>query len=297
MHNTFKFLLPQADYLVYAKKVLSSTLAGMLDYINIPAGLNSCDWGNSCITTFNSSYNSIYNFNFHISKAPSALAHGIFVVPSGSGKTTLALYLIDGCLKNFDIDIYIFDRFAGCEIFTKYKNHTLIDFDNQSINPLLLDLDIEENKLFLNNFLTMLADAQDALDIQIINNFVNSIALLDYSDRKLKELTNSLIPQSKVKDNMDKWINGKYSSYISELDISLDDDNMYTFSMEKILDNEDLAPIIYFMMFKIQQKAKKTGRCHFIFIDEAAAMLKNPYFKDKIEILLQEHRKLRGAKI
>ncbi|UQY79969.1 CagE, TrbE, VirB component of type IV transporter system, central domain [Candidatus Hepatincola sp. Av] len=299
LHHNFKFLAEHSDFLVYAKKVLSSTLVGMFDYIDTPKGLTKCDWGEGAIAKFNTHYNNLYNFNLHVTDVSTAVAHGVIIAPTGGGKTTFMQYIINGVLENFtDVDIYAFDRFSGIEVFSEYKNGNNIDFANISLNPLLLDLEVAENKTFLNTFLTMLAGAKSNQDMEIISNFVNMVALLGYEDRILKNLVEDYLPHSELKENIKKWIDGKYSQYITGAidSINLDDGKFFTFQMDNILDDEELsAPIIYLMMFKIRQKARNTGRGHFIFIDESAKMVKNTYFKAQIEVLLQEHRKLRGA--
>lgn len=299
LHNTLKFLIPTGDILVYAKKILSSTLAGMFDYIDTPKGITSCDWGNGVVAKFNTHYNNLYNFNLHIDEQSASVAHGVVVAPTGGGKTTLMQYIMNGILDNFkDVDIYVFDRFAGVEIFTEYKHGKNIDFENIALNPLLLDLSKEENKIFLNTFIAMLAKGKTTQDMELIHKLVNAVSLLPTEKRILKDIVEKYIPNSELKDNLNQWLVGRYNQYISghEDNIDLTSGNFFTFQMDKILDDEELsAPIIFLMMFKIRQKARNTGRGHFIFIDESAKMVKNSYFKEQIEVLLQEHRKLRGG--
>ncbi len=299
LHNTMKFLIPYADSLVYAKKVLSSTIAGLSDFIDMPKGLSKCDWGVNPISSFSTNYNNLYRFYTHVSEEKAAVGHGVIVAPTGGGKTTFIQYLMKGILKNYnDVDVYSFDRFNGISVFTNWIGGKDINFLELAINPLQVDLEREDNKDFLNNFLSMIAKPEIPEDKEILKDFVNAISLLPKEHRILKELIeNDTLPPCNIRDNLDIWVNGNYAKYINakEDKFSLDS-SMLNFQMDKILDDEELsAPIIYYIMFKIRQKARKSSRGHFVFIDESAKMVKNPYFQSQIEVLLQEHRKLRGC--
>jgi type IV secretory pathway VirB4 component len=299
LHHTFKFLAEETDMFLYAKKVLSSTIAGLFDFINMPSGLSSCDWGDKPICNFSTNYNNLYNFYLHVKEEKTAIGHGVIIAPSGGGKTTFMQYVMKGILDNYlDVDIYSFDRLNGISIFSNWVNGEDVNFLELSINPLQIDLESEENREFLYNFLSMIAKPENTEDKDVLNSFVLEIALLPKELRILTLLLeNDTLPPSKVKDNLEIWANGNYAKYINaSADKFSLDGRMLNFQMDKILDDEELsAPIIYYIMFKIRQKAKETSRGHFIFIDESAKMVKNPFFQAQLEILLQEHRKLRGC--
>lgn len=299
LHYTMKFLLPYLDTLIYAKKILSSTLVGLFDYIKMPSGLSKCDWGDAPICLLTTNYNNNYNFYLHVSEEKTAIGHGVIIAPSGGGKTTFLQYIMMGIIKNYkDVDVYSFDRFNGISVFSAWIGGVDVNFLELAINPLQVDLDLEENRDFLYNFLAMIAKPTSSQDYETLGAFVDTIALLPPQKRILSELfENNAIPPCVLKDNLEKWAVGNYAKYINAQQDKFElTSHMLNFQMDKILDDEELsAPIIYYIMFKIRQKAKATSRGHFIFIDESAKMLKNSFFTSQIEVLLQEHRKLRGC--
>jgi type IV secretory pathway VirB4 component len=299
LHHTMKFLSPETDVLVYAKKILSNTIAGLVDYIDMPTGLNKCDWGEKPISSFSTNYNNLYNFYTHVSEEKASVGHGVIIAPTGAGKTTFVQYIMKGILESYkDVDVYSFDRNNGISVFTNWVGGRDINFLDLAINPLQVDLSKEDNKEFLHNFLSMIAKPNEAEDKEILNDFINVIAEYPKELRILKELLeNDQLPPCKIRENLEIWANGKYAKYINakEDKFSLDG-QMLNFQMDEIIDDEELsAPIIYYIMFKIRQSARATSRGHFIFIDESAKMLKNPYFRKQIDVLLTEHRKLRGC--
>ena len=65
--------------------------------------------------------------------------------------------------------------------------------------------------------------------------------------------------------------------------------------MTKIQSNpETAAAVTTYIMHRIRSIGKD-GFPHLIFIDETAPMLEDPIFAKNVEVLLNEHRKLRGA--
>jgi type IV secretory pathway VirB4 component len=300
LHHNMKALAPYTDLLVYARKVLSNTIAGLIDYVDMPSGLSTCDWGENPITTFPTHYNNLYKFYLHVNEEKASVGHGVIIAPTGGGKTTFVQYLMKGIIENYtDIDVYSFDRYNGISVFTNWQKGQDINFGELAINPLQIDLEIEENKEFLYNFISMIAKPTTNDDREVISLFIETLLPLPYEERILKDIVDSTIQPSQIKENLDIWINGKYAKYINAIEDKFDLESMsnfLNFQMDNILDDEELsAPIIYYIMFKIRQKARKTSRGHFVFIDEAAKMLKNLYFQSQIEVLFLEHRKLRGC--
>jgi type IV secretory pathway VirB4 component len=158
LHHTMKFLISHTDTLIYAKQVLSNTIAGLIDYIDMPTGLSKCDWGDKPISSFSTNYNNLYNFYTHVSEEKASVGHGVIVAPTGGGKTTFVQYLMKGILDNYkDVDVYSFDRHNGISVFTNWVGGKDINFLDLAINPLQVDLEQEDNKEFLHNFLSMIA--------------------------------------------------------------------------------------------------------------------------------------------
>lgn len=298
MDNFMRTVVPDGDTLVFAKKMLSNTLAGLVDYIKTPTGLKKCDWGEHALAKLSTNYNSYYNFYTHISEESTAPGHGVIIAPTGAGKTTFIQYVMKGILDNYsDIDVYSFDRFNGISIFTAWQKGKDISFNELAMNPLQMDLSVVENIEFLNNFLLMLSKGETAKDKEEITALVNIIAGVPNEERILKHLVKESIQSEELKDNLNLWCEGKYAHYFNaEEDRFNLDQNFINFQMDKVLDDEELAvPVMSYIMFKIRHKARSTGRGHFIFIDETAKMIKNSFFRSQVEILLDEHRKLRGC--
>ncbi len=308
LNQTPKFEVA-SNLLTYAKTILSTSLVGMFDYIDTPKGLTKTDWGNKPIASFKTHYNSHYNFNFHISSADASVGHGALIAPTGAGKTTIMQYLVKGILENYknEVDIYLFDRYNGMKIFTQWQGGKNIDFDfskeenreKTALNPLLINLKDNENFEFLQNLIEIMGKAESEEDKEEINMFVKAISELDNKYKTIEFLLQQPLfqPNSNVKANLNIYKDGKFKNYFNSKEDNFTLDNqLITMQMDKVLEHDELAvPIIYYIMFKIRQKARRTGRPHFIFLDESAKLLKNHYFKTQTEVLLQEHRKLRGV--
>lgn len=225
--------------LFYAKKMLSSTIAGLFDYIDMPKGLSKCEWGENPISSFSTNYNNLYNFYTHVKEEKASVGHGVIIAPTGGGKTTFIQYLMKGILDNYkNVDVYSFDRFNGISVFTNWVGGEDINFLEQAINPLQVNLEEEDNKDFLNNFLTMIAKPETPEDKEILKDFINLIATLPNKLRILKELVESdQLPPSNIRNNLEQWVNGNYAKYINAPEDTFNlDSRMLNFQMDKILD-------------------------------------------------------------
>ena len=331
IYSRLQLLAPNSHTFLYAHKVLSNVLSNMFDFSHLPKGLTKSDWGEYPVAILNTHNNNEYKFFFHENENNTSLAHGIIIAPSGAGKTTSMAFFQKNILNNYtNIDVYNFDRFSGLEIFTHWQKGTNFNFDTNPINPLAIDLNQQEvisslqalnipfdkdlvnslliqNIEFLNSWLALISNSQNTFEQKTIFNLVNTLTFIAKPKRTLTllfaniaENFSSLIPK------LHPWAKGKYASFINapfmneednnQASLSLFANNLFTFQMDNIINDPELSSaILLFILFGIRQKSRIFNRPHFIFIDETSAFLKNVFFKEQLEILLKEHRKLRGA--
>ncbi len=242
-----------------------------------------------------------YNFCLHVNKGNEAVAHSVAIAPTGGGKTTFYQYLIFNALQNYDdLRVYMFDSLNGMAVFTNFMDGKNIEFfaNNIELNPFQIDLDNNDNIVFLEKFLLMLSDAEDE-EREYINKFIKLLKYVPIEKRDIKGLLDYGFPRHSqihskltvlLESSSAKFLNGKLDS----LDIK--NSRLVNFQMKEVMDDEKIsAAVIYYVMFRIRQQVKENAVPHLIFVDETSSMVKNKYFKNELAVLLEQHRKLRGS--
>jgi type IV secretion system protein VirB4 len=293
-------------------KMLSRAVATSFNFERQPEGLSKCDWGEGAIALFPTYQGTAYQFEFHVSEEPSAVAHTVAIGPTGQGKTTLYSFLAGQSLRFEDLKVFFFDRYRGAEIFTYAAGGSYINFEGDTkdkdikkggqtafLNPFRIE-DNPENRAFLRRWLKEITLVDDAnSEAEIARAVTTAFDYLEPSKRTLKNLYKSCFsPAGKMRRELFRWVDdSQYGLLFNSESDSLDLSNRFnTFDFTYIFEDETLAPaVVSYIMNRIQNITGRTGAPSLIIIDETAPMLANPVFRKNFVIGLQEGRKKRQA--
>lgn len=291
-------------------KMLSKTAATSIPLSMMPRGVENSDWGQGPLVVFPTAQGTPYQFQFHVSDKPAAVAHTLTIGPTGGGKTTLFSFLIAQSLRHQKLKAFFFDRNKGAEIFTlsvggKYITMNGKEKDNSSnaflthLNPLKMP-DTAANRAFLRRWFAMITGQSDVVSSDEIARAVSvNFDYLPEKDRLLKNLYESCFSSAgAMRGQLKKWIDPlQYGDIFNEDNDTLDlQSRLTTFDFTDILQDETLAPaVISYILHRINNVTVSGGNPSLIMIDETAPMLENKMFRDNFIAGLQEGRKNRQA--
>lgn len=302
--------IPGFDVFPRSFKLLSRTAAISIPMSTQPRGVTNCDWGPGPLVVFPTAQGTPYQFQFHVSDKPVAVAHTLTIGPTGGGKTTLFSFLIAQSLRHPKLKAFFFDRNKGAEIFTlsvggkyitmqgKEKNATDNSFLTH-LNPLKMP-DTAANRAFLRRWFAIITGQSDANSADEIARAVSvNFDYLPDRDRILKNLWESCFASNgNMRPALKKWIDPlQYGDIFNETSDTLDlQSRLTTFDFTEILQDETLAPaVISYILHRINNITVSGGNPSLIMIDETAPMLENKMFRDNFITGLQEGRKNRQA--
>ena len=300
--------IPGFDTFPRSFKMLSRTAAISIPMSSTPRGITNSDWGPGPLVIFPTAQGTPYQFQFHVSDKPAAVAHTLTIGPTGGGKTTLFSFLISQSLRHPRLKAFFFDRNKGAEIFTlavggKYITMHGKEKDQDAfqthLNPLKMP-DTAENRAFLRRWFAMITGQSDANSADEIARAVSvNFDYLQEKDRLLKNLWQSCFSSAgKMRPELKKWIDPlQYGDIFNEDSDTLDlNSRLTTFDFTEILQDEVLAPaVISYILHRINNITVSRGNPSLIMIDETAPMLENKMFRDNFITGLQEGRKNRQA--
>ena len=300
--------IPGFDTFPRSFKMLSRTAAISIPMSSTPRGIANSDWGPGPLVIFPTAQGTPYQFQFHVSDKPAAVAHTLTIGPTGGGKTTLFSFLISQSLRHPRLKAFFFDRNKGAEIFTlavggKYITMHGKEKDQDAfqthLNPLKMP-DTAENRAFLRRWFAMITGQSDANSADEIARAVSvNFDYLQEKDRLLKNLWQSCFSSAgKMRPELKKWIDPlQYGDIFNEDSDTLDlNSRLTTFDFTEILQDEVLAPaVISYILHRINNITVSGGNPSLIMIDETAPMLENKMFRDNFITGLQEGRKNRQA--
>ena len=303
--------IPGFDVFPRSFKMLSRTAAISIPMSSTPRGVTNCDWGSGPLVIFPTAQGTPYQFQFHVSDKPAAVAHTLTIGPTGGGKTTLFSFLIAQSLRHKKLKAFFFDRNKGAEIFTlsvggkyitmqgKDKNNKVEDSFETHLNPLKMP-DTAANRAFLRRWFAMISEQNDVNSADEIARAVSvNFDYLNENDRLLKNLWESCFSSSgNMRPALKKWVDPLQYAYIfNETSDTLDlNSRLTTFDFTDILQDEILAPaVISYILHRINNTTVSGGNPSLIMIDETAPMLENKMFRDNFITGLQEGRKNRQA--
>jgi type IV secretion system protein VirB4 len=300
--------IPGFDTFPRTFKMLSRTAAISIPMSSTPRGIANSDWGPGPLVIFPTAQGTPYQFQFHVSDKPAAVAHTLTIGPTGGGKTTLFSFLIAQSLRHKKLKAFFFDRNKGAEIFTlavggKYitmqgKEKTDTEFLTH-LNPLKMP-DTVANRAFLRRWFAMISEQSDANSADEIARAVSvNFDYLSDKDRMLKNLWESCFSSSgNMRAALKKWVDPlQYGEIFNEESDTLDlQSRLTTFDFTDILQDPVLAPaVISYILHRINNTTVSGGNPSLIMIDETAPMLENKMFRDNFIAGLQEGRKNRQA--
>ncbi len=304
--------IPGFDIFPRSFKLLSRTAAISIPMSSTPRGVANSDWGPGPLVIFPTAQGTPYQFQFHVSSSPAAVAHTLTIGPTGGGKTTLFSFLIAQSLRFPKLKAFFFDRNKGAEIFTlavggkyitmqgKEKNTDPMANSFQTfLNPLKMP-DSAANRAFLRRWFSIITDQNDARSMDEIARAVSvNFDYLSDKDRLLSNLWESCFSSSgNMRPALKKWVDPlQYGFMFNEKEDTLDlQSRLTTFDFTEILQDEILAPaVISYILHRINNTTVAGGNPSLIMIDETAPMLENKMFRDNFIAGLQEGRKNRQA--
>jgi len=304
--------LPGFDVFPRVFKLLSRTAAISTPMSSVPVGVANSDWGPGPLVVFPTAQGTPYQFQFHVSESQGAVAHTLTIGPTGGGKTTLFSFLIAQSLRHPKLKAFFFDRNRGAEIFTLSTGGKYLTFQSRSkdsdtiavgahtqLNPFKME-DSESNRAFLRRWLSMISEQKDPRSLDEIARAVSvNFDYLDMSDRKLSNLwTSCFSSDGAMRPALKKWVDPlQFGSVFNENRDTLDlFSRLTTFDFTEILSDDTLAaPVISYLIHRINQITVSGGNPSLIMIDETAPMLQNAMFRENFIIGLQEGRKNRQA--
>ncbi len=305
-------LIPGFNVFPRSFKLLSKTAAISIPMSSTPRGVENSDWGQGPLVIFPTAQGTPYQFQFHVSDKPAAVAHTLTIGPTGGGKTTLFSFLIAQSLRYPKLKAFFFDRNKGAEIFTlavggkyitmqgKEKNSDKFENSFQThLNPLKMP-DSAANRAFLRRWFSIITGQNDAASMDEIARAVSvNFDYLSDKDRLLTNLWESCFSSSgKMRPALKKWVDPlQYGYMFNEKEDTLDlQSRLTTFDFTEILQDEILSPaVISYILHRINNTTVSGGNPSLIMIDETAPMLENKMFRDNFIAGLQEGRKNRQA--
>lgn len=305
-------IIPGFDTFPRSFKLLSKTAAISIPMSTQPRGVENSDWGKGPLVVFPTAQGTPYQFQFHVSDKPAAVAHTLTIGPTGGGKTTMFSFLIAQSLRHKKLKAFFFDRNKGAEIFTlatggkyitmqsrdKNADKSKISFDTH-LNPLKM-ADTPANRAFLRRWFAIISGVNDSASADEVARAVSvNFDYLSSNDRLLKNLWESCFSSSgQMRPALKKWIDPlQYGDIFNEESDTLDlNARLTTFDFTDILQDETLAPaVISYILHRINNVTVSGGNPSLIMIDETAPMLENKMFRDNFIVGLQEGRKNRQA--
>ena len=299
--------IPGHERLARPLKLFSSNIASIWPLHNAPSGQQASPWGKLPVRLFGTESGQSYAFQFHVSDKPQTLGHFLVLAPSGSGKTTTIMHLLAGLAKFDGVRSYIFDSREGARFMVESMGGQYQSFDRLALNPLDTD-DTPESRHRISLIIkSMLGDhsKDDDIDATIEQMLENAFgvetpdrtfnAIYDYAFQKNTDLQKAFAKWVEVngKKNLFSHIfNAERDSLASFLEKS----HLVGINMNEALNDEELAaPLVMHITNAISQSAAKNAVGFNIFIDEAAALLRNDGFKQAAVEMFREYRKLNGV--
>jgi len=306
LESAWRSLFPGPQEGLRQTYLLSHNIAHLLTFPQDAKGLENCDWGKGAIRLFKTASGGSYSLQLHEKEDKEALANSLVIAPAGSGKTTLFQHLIGGALRHPSLRAYIFDRFNGTRIFTQSVGGQYIDFSlgDVPLNP-LLGPDTPQERAFLGEFFQLLGQTKSPESFEESMRAVDILFRIPEERRILSDLCSGLFNvHGSMYQGLQAWVGqGTYGGWfngqeggVSRDALSLEQGRLFAFEMTDVQASPlTAAAVTHYLMHRIRMSIRGEACPHMIFIDETAPMLKNDLFKDYVEVMFKEHRKLRGS--
>lgn len=289
------------EYFTRDYHLLSSNLADFTPLKAEPTGLTKCPWGPHPVRYFPTASGAPYAFVFHAGEED-LLAHAHIIGPSGKGKSTLFMFLATGAMSAYpDLRTFVFDRMQGCVVpFACFGGDYLIpEAEQLPLNPFLLE-DSPEHREFLRIWMQMLMQMEGDDAVAAIDTAIADMMNASPNERLLsKQWSHMFAAKTPYRDAIKKWaVTGKYARIFNgERDaLHFKGSRLIGFDMTEMHTDPKLcAAMTFYFLHRIRQTVMKSPTPHLIMVDEAGAMLQDPFFFKQTSVLYREHRKLLGS--
>lgn len=285
------------EYIGRRAMINSMNLAGFASLHNYPVGrIRNNHWGDA-VTVLDTTSGTPYFFNFHLRD----VGHTTIIGPTGAGKTVLMNFLCAQAQKS-RCRMFYFDKDRGADIFIRALGgsyHIIEPGDQCHFNPLQLP-DTMENRTFIGEWLksmvTINGEVFTADDQALINEAIVGNYKLAKPDRMLRNIAPflGLEGPGSLAGRMRMWhSDGRYSGlFDNPVDgVDFSSSAVFGFEMGKVLqDRNSLVPVLLYLFHQIQMALDGTPTI--IVLDEAWALIDNPFFASRIKDWLKTLRKL-----
>ena len=302
--SLFWGVLPSYDVLARPWRWMSFPIAASWVPQTGAEGVQAHDWAPHSITAFRAADGGCFHFTWHPTEELDSLGHVAVIAPSGAGKTTLLSHLAGQTLRIPSSKVWVFDRFNGTEIFTHAMRGAYVRFEKEGedepvrLNPLMLE-DSGQSRAFLRRWLGGLIPGEktpedkEAIERAIRINFEHA----NISRRRLEVILPAAFhPKAKSTAALQSWYgedeNGRIFNAVRD-DIGGIDDRWVAFDCTAAFRDGALAPaLISYLMYRIEERSRRTGDPTLVIVDETEPMLKTREFREAFRVGLQEGRKL-----
>ena len=295
--------MPYQNRLTRPLRLLNQNIAALWTMHNSASGQRSSPWGDRPLRLFKSSIGKNYSFNFHTGDEENTAGHFLVFAPTGGGKSTLLMHLLGGLAKFPKVRSFIFDSKEGTRYMVEAMGGDYQNIENLHLNPFQCD-DDPKNRLHLSRLLKQMGSASD----NEINLLLNTIFNLPREQRILSNVFNYVFSEthSAAFADYQRWVTdqkgvvGNYGHVFNHDYDSLSDvlsgSFMTAINMADILNDDVLAPpLVSHIMQAISGQAETSNSGFCVFVDEAAALLRNKAFAEHLQIMFREYRKLKGV--
>lgn len=284
------------EFLKRLKPINTARYGTFANLSNFPAGQQYGNHWGEAATLFHTAARTPYFFNFHVGDN----GHTTIIGPLGAGKTVLMNFLVSEARK-FKPALYYFDQHRASEIFIRSLGGPYMSLDRAApnrlaMNPLRLP-DSPDNRRFLQEWLMTLIDPAagrvgthtSAFDAALTRNF-----MAPESQRTLAAVV-SVIGENdcELAAQFAPWLpGGEYADYFNHAQDAFDLSEQRIFGMDVAALTGNmrlLVPIFSYLMYKVTQALD--GQPAMIVLDEAWALLDNPWFAPRLEAWLTALRR------
>lgn len=286
-----------ADYMARRSVINTINVAAFASFHNYPSGKRKGNHWGDAVTVLNTTSGTPYFFSFHVRD----VGHTMIVGPTGSGKTVLLNFLCAQAQK-FRCRLFFFDKDRGAEIFVRALRGRYITPDTSKVsgfNPFQLE-DTSENRSFLIEFLKVLVSTGEnqlpAHEIERINEAVTGNYKLPKHQRRLRNIAPfmGMGGPGTLAGRLAMWhSDGSHAKLFDNKEDVIDftSANVFGIEMGEILRNKvSIGPVLLYLFHRIQTSLD--GSPTMIVLDEAWALIDNPFFAPKIKDWLKVLRKL-----
>lgn len=282
-----------------ARRALISTrnFAGLASLHNFPVGLPQGNHWGPAVTLLETTAAGPYFFNFHNND----LGNFTVIGPSGSGKTVVLNFLLAQARK-FSPRIIFFDKDRGAELFIRAvggQYDRLRPDAPSGLNPLQID-DTPGNRLFLIEWLTLLAGGAQAHEVELIKDAVSANFEQPREQRRLRFLVELFRGHARpeVGDlyaRMRPWWGDGERAWLFDNAADLTDLSAATvgFDMTAILDDPVArTPALLYFFHRVEERLDGTPAI--IVVDEGWKALDDDVFVRRIKDWEKTIRKRNG---